>query len=244
MSGTVVVLTALGLEFEAVQAYLTDSQHELHPTGTVFEVGRLQGTERRVALAETGPGNQSAALVAEHARQLFSPVAMLFVGVAGAVKDDLHLGDVVVATKVQAYQGGKETRQGFLARPEGWQASHALLQLAKHVLRPNQPWTDGDPASRPTVHFKPVGAGDVLLNSAKSPLRTQLHQHYNDVVAVEMESAGLAHAAHIAGVDALTVRGISDRADGRKYAAADEEHQPRAAANAAAAAMAIVRRLP
>lgn len=249
MSGVAVILTALGLEYEAVQVHLTDRELVPHATGTLFEVGALAGTTWRVALAETGPGNRSAAVVTEHARQLFAPEALFFVGVAGAVKDDVELGDVVVATAVHAYHGGKDTDDGFLARPEGWQASWPLLQVAQHALRGPAWRAQVDVFQRAQgwplgVHFKPIGAGDVVLNSPKSALREQLHRHYNDVVAVEMESAGMAHAAHMGAMRALTVRGISDRADGEKYPEADAEYQPRAAAHAAAAALAILRELP
>ncbi|MFF2080832.1 5'-methylthioadenosine/S-adenosylhomocysteine nucleosidase [Kitasatospora sp. NPDC058162] len=236
MSGTVVILTALGLEYEAVQEYLTDRELTQHPTGTLFEVGTLTGTTLRVALAETGPGNRSAAVITEHARQLFDPEVLFFVGVAGALKDDIAIGDVVVATTVHAYHGGKDDVEGFLARPEGWPASHALVQIARHALR--------GPGHPHQVHFKAIAAGDVVLNSSGSPLRDQLHRHYNDAAAVEMESAGMAHAAHVGGIEVLTIRGISDRADGKKYAADDARNQPRAAANAAAAAVAVLRRMP
>ncbi len=243
------ILTALGLEYEAVRAYLGERDFVRHETGTVFEVGTLAGTAWRTALAEVGEGNDSAAVVTEQARQLFSPRALLFVGVAGALKDDLTLGDVVVATRVHSVHGGKDAPEGFLARPEGWAGSHELVQSAKHALR-GQSWHtasapgDTDGQRHPRVHFKPVAAGDVVLNSATSVLRQQLRTHYNDAVAIEMESAGMAHAAQIGRIEALTIRGISDMADGNKYAEADTEHQPRAAAHAAAAAVAVIRHLP
>ncbi|AGP59447.1 5'-methylthioadenosine/S-adenosylhomocysteine nucleosidase [Streptomyces rapamycinicus] len=246
LSGTVVVLTALGLEYLAVQKYLRDSELVRHGTGTVFEVGRVAGTAWRVALAEVGEGNRSAAVVTEQARQTFDPEALLFVGVAGGLKDDLALGDVVIATRVYAAHGGKEAEEGFLARPEGWAGSHALLQTARHALR-GPAWhqrLNATGAPGPRVWFKPIAAGDVVLNSATAPLRGQLHTHYNDAVAIEMESAGMAHAAQIGRLQTLTVRGISDRADGTKYAADDASHQPRAAAYAAAAALSVIRHLP
>ena len=93
----VVILTALDLEFQAVAKLLTD----LHPQSkkdTIFEVGTVPGTKCRVALAETGKGNAVASFVTEQAIDLFSPVALLFVGVAGALRDSASLGDVVVAT--------------------------------------------------------------------------------------------------------------------------------------------------
>jgi hypothetical protein len=58
-----------------------------------------------------------------------------------------------------------------------------------------------------------------------------------------MESAGVLHAAHLSGeLDALIVRGISDKADSRKTAADAAGSQPRAARNAAGAAVSDLRK--
>src|SRR4051812_27577967 len=102
----IVVLTALELEYQAVRQSLVDCRRADHPSGTVFEVGRLAGSRGLVALAVTGEGNTAAAILAERAITMFQPRALIFVGVAGALHNDLQLGDVVVATKVYAYHGG------------------------------------------------------------------------------------------------------------------------------------------
>ncbi|MEU0395881.1 hypothetical protein ABZ208_24460 [Streptomyces sp. NPDC006208] len=247
-SDMLVVLTALEVEYEAVRAHLAALRTHSHSAGTLFEIGWLDGTPWQVALAEIGDGNQAAAVLTERAVRLFRPRAVVFVGVAGALKDDIQLGDVVVATHVYAYHGGKEENGRFLARPRVWPIRHELEQLAKHVRRTGS-WTRLLPPSpgdrHPAVHLKPIAAGEVVLNSAGSPLKRQLRQHYQDAVAIEMEGAGVAHAAHLnAALPALIVRGISDRADGRKYDADAEGWQRVAARNAAALAFSTLRELP
>jgi len=133
--GTVVVLTALNLEYDAVRAHLTEIQRIDHPAGTLFEVGRLPGGRGRVVLAVTGEGNTGAAILTERAIRMFQPEALLFVGVAGALKDDIALGDVVVATKVYSYHGGKDEDGGFLSRPRAWKIPHHLDQIARYIAR-------------------------------------------------------------------------------------------------------------
>ncbi|MEU7565155.1 5'-methylthioadenosine/S-adenosylhomocysteine nucleosidase [Streptomyces fradiae] len=231
----VVVLTALNLEYQAVHQKLADPRLHRHERGTRFEVGTVRGTSCRVALGLTNKGNQSAAVIAERAIQEFSPVAVLFVGVAGALWDSARLGDVVVATHVYAYQGGTSEDDGLKARPRVWEAPHDISQLAAHLARVND-WTDeGLGRGRaPQVRFGAIAAGEIVQNSRISAEARWIRQHYNDALAIEMEAAGVAQAGHLNGAPVAVIRGISDRADGTKSSAKDRSQQPRAAANAAA----------
>ncbi|MET7485618.1 5'-methylthioadenosine/S-adenosylhomocysteine nucleosidase [Streptomyces sp. NPDC005538] len=228
----VAVLTALSLEYTAVRGHLTDVRKREHPRGTRAVVGQLPGTDWSVALVEMGEGNLTAAALTERVMSWLEPEAVFFVGVAGSLKEDIGLGDVVVATKVYGIHGGKDTPEGFLVRPEAWRASHRLEQAARDALRDD-----------PHAHLKPIAAGDVVLASSTSALAEHLRTHFNDAAAIEMEGAGVAGAVHLAGGDALVVRGISDRANGDKSLADAGGSQPRAAESAAAAVMAVVREL-
>ncbi|WP_328300498.1 5'-methylthioadenosine/S-adenosylhomocysteine nucleosidase [Streptomyces sp. NBC_00435] len=236
--GPVVILTALNLEYQAVQRRLADPQVHHHRRGTRFEVGTVPGTSCRVALGLTNKGNHSAAVIAERAIQEFSPAAVLFVGVAGALWDATRLGDVVVASHVYAYHGGSSEDDGLKARPRVWEAPHGISQLASHLARVDD-WADPTPGheDRPQVRFGAIAAGEIVQNSRISAEAKWIRQHYNDALAIEMEAAGVAQAGHLSGAPVAIVRGISDRADGTKNSAEDRNWQPRAAANAAAFAI-------
>jgi adenosylhomocysteine nucleosidase len=244
-TGSVVVLTALDQEYEAVRRHLTGLEL-FRKEGTLFERGQLP-RYGDITLALIGESNPSAAALAERAREAFAPQALLMVGVAGALKDDISLGDIVVATKIYAYHGGKEEGDDHLVRPRAWEADHELLQLAHYVSRAGS-WTRYlalDPLrERPAVHFKPIAAGEVVLNSRKSSLARRLHRNFNDAVAIETEAAGIAQAGGLTrSLPVLIVRGISDKADGTKQSADQAGWQPAAAANAAAFALALAAEL-
>jgi len=230
------VLTALDVEYEAVRAHLVDPREWHHPKGTIFEVGVLPDSRVRVVLALAGQGNAEAGVIAERGLSVFKPAALLFVGIAGALRDDLTLGDVVVATHVYAYHGGREETGGFRARPRVWHAPHDLDQLARHVARARQ--------LPPRVHFGPVASGEVVLNSRGSPTAERIDLYYNDAIAIEMESAGVAQAAHMNAARAMVVRGVSDLADGSKDGTDRSGWRGTAAGNAAAFAFALIARLP
>ncbi|ALG09892.1 hypothetical protein [Kibdelosporangium phytohabitans] len=237
----IVILTALDFEGAAVRAHLSGLRPHHHQAGTIFEVGHLADRPScEVALAVIGMGTVNAAAITERAIAEFRPSAVVFVGVAGALRDWVKLGDIVVATRVYAHQGGRVDDDEFLARPRAWDTSHRLVHLAKHVRRSKAwPGADQTPAE---VHFEPVAAGDVVLNSSNSPERARLRAHYNDAAAVEMESAGVALAGrHLhESTPTIAVRGISDLAGGAKHNSDGQGWQAVAARHAASFAIGLV----
>jgi 8-oxo-dGTP diphosphatase len=223
--------------------HLTHIRFIRHPSGTLFTEGRLSGSQIPVVLAVTGEGNQATAILAERATAKYAPRALLFVGVAGALKQNVAIGDVVIATRVYAYHGGMEDDEGFQTRTRSWDASHQLEQLARHLDLSGEwaAWLPADLKSNPPpVHFRPIAAGEVVLDSRRSPLARRLHRYFNDAVAIEMESAGASMAGHLSSLPVLTVRGISDLADGDKALADAAGSKPLAAARAAAFAAALI----
>lgn len=240
---TVVVLTALNLEYDAVRDRLVSPEPYKHSRGTRFEIGALPGGRGRVVLGLTGKGNQSSAVLAERAIHEFSPAALLFVGVAGALWDT-PLGDVVVATHVYAYHGGTSEDDGLKARPRVWESPHEIGQAAAYLARTGR-WARHSPSDRPRpgAHLGPIAAGEVVQNSSASREAVWIRQTYNDALAIEMEGAGVAQAGHLSGSPVAIVRGISDRADGTKATDSDRSWQPIAAANAADFGLALAAEL-
>ncbi|WP_416902928.1 purine phosphorylase [Micromonospora echinospora] len=237
----VVFLTALDLEYEAVRRTLSDLRLHRHAAGTRFEIGHLAGGRCRVALGLVGKGNHPAAVLAERAIAVFRPKAVIFVGVAGGLRPSIALGDVVVATHVYAYHGGTSEDDGLKARPRVWEIAHGPDQIARHVARA-ETWRRRLPADAtpPRVHFGPIAAGEVVQDSSISEQARWVRQHYNDALAIEMEAAGVAQAAHLNNaLPVVVVRGVSDRADGTKAATDGIRWQPRAVANAVAFATAL-----
>ena len=104
---SVVVLTALPVEYQAVRRHLRHVRR-VPVQGSEFEVGSLPGDSARIVLGQSEEGIVAAAVLAAEAIREFEPRALVFVGVAGALKNDLRIGDVVVATKVHAVHGAKQ----------------------------------------------------------------------------------------------------------------------------------------
>jgi nucleoside phosphorylase len=238
-----VVLTALPIEYKAARKHLSEVSETVHPSGTVYESGRFSGdksTEWRVGVAEIGPGNPGAAAEAERAIAFFSPEVVLFVGVAGGIKD-VQIGDVVVGTKVYGYESGKAAHE-FRSRPAIFSSSYDLEQRARAEAK-REDWLQRIKKSSPPtfrVFVAPIAAGEKVISSRRSAVLSFIEKNYGDALAVEMEGFGFLEAAHAnQQVRALVVRGISDLIDNKAKSDA-QGAQEAAASNAAAFAFEVL----
>jgi WD40 repeat protein/nucleoside phosphorylase len=217
--GRAVILTALGVEYNAVRNHLQDVYEDIYK-GTIYERGDFIEGERHwsVTIVQITPGNANAALEAERAIEHFNPHIILFVGVAGGLKD-VEPGDVVAATRVYGYESGKAKRATFHVRPDVGESGYPLVQRAraearkdawlKRIKNPEEP-----PHRSPQALVGPIAAGSKVLASSCNNLFRFLQRNYNDALAIEMEGRGFLEAAHANHQTlALVVRGISDLLD-------------------------------
>lgn len=217
-----IILTAIPVEYEAVRAHLADLHQEQHQRGTIYEQGSFSTHDCswEVRLVEIGGGHTRTAIAIEQAIHDFEPTVILFVGVAGGLRD-VSLGDVIVASKVYSYEADQENAT-VESRPIVWNSTYRMEQLAYTIARQKQ-WLrrlkGGVPQQVPHVFVGPIAAGEKLTTSTQLETLRRLKANYRDTIAVEMEGYGFLQAAYAhQQVESLIVRGISDLIEGGRRA--------------------------
>jgi small GTP-binding protein len=208
-----VILTTLPVEYHAVRAHLTGLHEELDRQGTVYERGifSANGQKWDVGIVQVGNGNARFALESERAIIYFNPDIILFVGIAGGIKD-VTLGDVVASTKVYKYRLG-EVEKFFSPRSEVGLSNYGLEQRARAESRKSD-WLrrlSSRPSNEPSVFVAPIAAGEKVVATTASNIFDFLKSNYGDAIAVEMEGSGFVEVAcanH--GIPMIVIRGISD----------------------------------
>lgn len=250
---TALIATALSLETDAVLDFVEPESDTIHPRGARYPTGQFITPEGswRVVIVQVGKGNPRAAAEVTRAIDYVHPSLVLFVGIAGGVKD-VRIGDIVVGDKVYYVESGKavEGSDGgsvFQPRPEADRGSYELLQLAESIRRRGA-WRD---RARPDVYTSasledakvvtgPIAAGEIVLASKDSEEYKRVRTAYGDAVAVEMEGHGFSLASYLSGgVPNLVLRGVSDLVEGKSDADSTGS-QPAAARRAAAFAFELL----
>ncbi|MDJ0533132.1 MAG: SIR2 family protein [Xenococcaceae cyanobacterium MO_207.B15] len=174
-----------------------------------------------------------AALAVNDTIHEWKPEAVLMVGIAGAAKEGVQLGDLVLGREVCYYGRGKETVDGTLPEPKYYSADATLWGRVMALL----PWDlpilferpDGKKDVKPKTHCGVIASGERVITSGD--IRDEIAANNRKIAAIEMEGYGVSAATfkQYRPVRCLVIRAISDLADASK----NDRWQPYAAAVAA-----------
>jgi nucleoside phosphorylase len=173
-----------------------------------------------------------AALAVKAAIDDWHPGAVLMVGIAGAARESVQPGDVVLGQEVAYYERGKETPIDSLPEPKQYPADATLWDRVISVALWGAPIPVQRPdgtETRPAIHRGVIASVERVIANAAT--RSEIAANNRKIAAIEMEGYGVSAAAwkQDKPVRCLVIRAISDRADAQK----DDTWQPYATAVAA-----------
>lgn len=170
-----------------------------------------------------------------------NPKLIVLLGVAGALDDDLALGDVAIGAEVNEFQANAKADSvgdAYTVRYSGrhWPLDYGIREALSHfefsngdafrhwqnLTRAHHPdlAASGDPSTFPAsnAHLGPIASGNIV--AAARAFVAELKRVDRKFIAIDMEAAGIAVAAteRIQPLPWLVVRGISDHANEDKKA--------------------------
>ena len=216
------ILSAMPKEIEALLPVL-DPVSRLQSGGREVAAGRLEGLP--VTLAFSRWGKVAAAATAAHLITTARPSRVLFTGIAGSLRDELGIGDVVLARNL--YQHDLDAPPFFppthipllntAALPADAAFTAELHSALDAFMAEDLHRTLGDQARRLAPNRRSligdIATGDQVIGDSAS--RERVRSRVPSAVCVEMEGAAVAQVCHEFGVPFACLRVISDHADER-----------------------------
>jgi len=159
-----------------------------------------------VTIAYSKIGKVNAALTASILINKFGAQKLLFSGVAGAVNEELHIGDLIAASGLVQH----DLDITVFGHPYGFvPESKVLIKADESLLDIAQ---DTAAALKLTLKKGVIATGDQFIcdNAKKEWIKNMF-----DADAIEMEGAGVAFVCDALGVPFFILRAISDAADAK-----------------------------
>ena len=197
------IIGAMELEVAELKSK-TDVKNVVEKAGMKFHEGILNGKD--VVIVQCGIGKVNAGMCVQILADLFNVDAVINTGVAGSLRAEINIGDIVVSTDACEHDMDVTAlgyEPGIIPQME---ADRTLAQQAKAVCAEVNPEID--------VYEGRVVSGDRFVSDGDT--KDRLITLFN-ASCTEMEGAAIAHAAFLNKIPYVVLRAISDKADGSAH---------------------------
>ncbi|WP_293127018.1 hypothetical protein [Microcoleus sp. bin38.metabat.b11b12b14.051] len=227
----VVLITATDTELKAVanllQPYPEKAKILLVYSGPeTYYIGKFGAYKTVVTKCRMGSiGEGSVILATEQAQRLWSPRAIIMIGIAfGKDPRKQKIGDVFVASQIISYEQQRVSEKQTVYRGAIPPSNPILLNRFENIQNWQFICPDG---SSSKIHIGPILSGEKLVDDPV--FKAKLLDEFPQAIGGEMEGAGLCAASGRVGTAWILVKSICDWGDGKKH----NKHQHLAAAAAA-----------
>ena len=196
------------LEVEALREQM-DVKNIVEKASMKFYEGTLRGKD--VVIVQCGIGKVNAGICVQILADLFQVDAVINTGVAGSLRAEINIGDIVVSTDACEHDMDVTAlgyKQGIIPQMKEsfFKADRQLVEAAIEVCREVNPDIN--------VYEGRVLSGDQFISGEE--IKNKLIDLF-DGFCTEMEGAAIAHAAFLNEIPYVVIRAISDKADGSAH---------------------------
>lgn len=171
---------------------------------TVYDINNMKFYkgkiyDKDIVLVKSGIGMVNASITTTLLFKEFGVDKILFSGVAGSLNRNVNVGDVVIGDSLLEYlfdatEFGYDI--GTIPRMDtSIFRSDILLNKIKNILKNDN------------IYYGKILSGDKFVSNLSE--KEKLGEKFN-ALAVDMESASVAHCAHVLGIEFAIIRSISD----------------------------------
>jgi adenosylhomocysteine nucleosidase len=198
------IIGAMQVEIKHLRTKMEDTK-ETKIANLVFYEGNIGKTP--VVLVQSGVGKVNAAMVATMLITVFKVSHLINTGIAGGLRKDLHIFDIVVSTDavqhdMDAVAFGYKPCEIPGIDKIAFPADKKMIKLAKEA------YAEGK-FDKKIVEGR-IGTGDEFVDSAEAKLK--IVEKCNPTCC-EMEGAAVAQVAYLNSVPFIIIRAISDMAE-------------------------------
>ena len=189
----------IGAMDEEISVILSEMNNisEYNINNIKFYKGKIY--DKDLVLVKSGIGMVNASIITTLLIKEFDVNKILFSGVAGSLNKNINVGDIVIADSLVEYmfdatEFGYEI--GQIPRMENSVfKSENLLNKIRDILKND------------SIFYGKILSGDKFVSNLEE--KEKIGKKF-DALAVDMESAAVAHCAYILGVEFAIIRSISD----------------------------------
>lgn len=198
------IIGAMDVEVEEILARMEESRSET-VSGITYHIGAMGGKE--CVAAKCGVGKVAAAVCAQTMILLYKPEAVVNVGVAGGIGQDIRIGDIVVSngfvqhdmdTSAVGDEKGLISGLNLVVIPSSEKLAKLTQETAERLC------------GKEKVHSGIIATGDQFISDRE---RLERIRDEFGACACEMEGGSIAQVCYLNGTAFTAVRAISDNAN-------------------------------
>jgi len=165
------------------------------PLDNHYYIGNIKGKE--VVLTRSGTGKVYAAIVASLMIDKFKPEMIINLGCAGSLNEDVHVGDIVVATRTADWD---VVVPGWERSITSDKLSYACDEKGIDICKKIK--------TKLNIHFGHIVSGDEFIY--KKSQVNEIKKYFPSALCGEMEGASISNTCYSFKTKIMVIRSISD----------------------------------